>query len=149
MAAHSGGFGQASNAGLMPAGYQPRNTMSDEDFQTAVGKYGIDQNLMSQEHGAARSNMLDALGVPAAQIALINSHISRSHSDARRAAGPDQNAYGVVSGADSRSASNDAQVDPAARQGGAPPPLHDRSWATQPRQTPQRAAPPNHRTRTV
>jgi hypothetical protein len=133
----------------MPAGYQPRNTMSDEDFQSAVSKYGIDQNLMSQEHGAARSNMLDALGVPAAQIALINSHISRSHSDARRAAGPDQTAHGVVSGADSRSAFNDSQVDAAARAaqgptGGGNVPIAHR---TNPTQAPPRQSRPGTVTR--
>ncbi len=86
--------GQASNAGLMPAGYQPRNTMSDEDFQSALSQYGISQHLLSQQHGAARANMLDELGIPAQQLQLINSHISQDQNNARRGT-PDPNAHGV------------------------------------------------------
>jgi hypothetical protein len=118
--------------------------MDDASFQEALSKYGIDQNLMSQEHGAARANMLDALGVPAAELQRINAHISQTHRDARQAAGPARDAGGVVSGADSRSAFNDSQVDSSARGGGG---IQQDTPGTAARDDVQQAQDPNRRTR--
>jgi hypothetical protein len=146
--------------------------MSDASFQEALSKYGIGQDILSQEHGAGRMNMIDALmdqrrasgqeAMSAGDAMLLNSAMAQRNAAARRGV-PDQNAHGVVSGADSRSAFNDSQVDAAARGysgTGLPNPNGNTPDGSVPqtvggnvplahRPKPTQAAPPNRRTRTV